>query len=134
MMAISGSRPQQSSYLLDGVSVNNYAGGGPAGVLGISLGVDAIEEFSVVTSNAPADYGKTAGGVIDAVTRAGTNQFHGSLYEFLRNGALDARNFFDSPLSRLLRETSSADPLAVQSDAKEHSFSSTTRGFAKGWE
>jgi hypothetical protein len=77
------------------VSVNDYDGGGPASVLGISLGVDAIQEFSVVTGNAPADYGKTSGGVIDAVTRAGTNQLHGSLYEFLRNSALDARNFFD---------------------------------------
>jgi hypothetical protein len=95
MMAIDGARPQESSYWLDGVSVNDYAGGGPASVLGISLGVDAIQEFSVVTSNAPADYGKTSGGVINAVTRAGTNQFHGSLYEFLRNSALDARNFFD---------------------------------------
>ena len=95
MMAIGGSRPEQSSYLIDGVSVNDYDGGGPASVLGISLGVDAIEEFSVVTGNAPADYGKTSGGVINAVTRAGTNQFHGSLYEFLRNSALDARNFFD---------------------------------------
>jgi hypothetical protein len=97
MMAIGGARPQQSSYRLDGVSVNDYDGGGPASVLGISLGVDAIQEFSVVTGNAPADYGKTSGGVIDAVTRAGTNQLHGSLYEFLRNSALDARNFFDGP-------------------------------------
>src|SRR5271155_963816 len=95
MMAIAGSRPEQSSYRLDGVSVNDYDGGGPASVLGINLGVDAIQEFSVVTGNAPAEYGKTSGGVIDAVTRAGTNQFHGSLYEFLRNSALDARNFFD---------------------------------------
>jgi hypothetical protein len=95
MMAIGGARPQQSSYQLDGVNLNDYAGGGPASVLGISLGVDAIQEFSVVTGNAPADYGKTSGGVINAVTRAGTNQFHGSLYEFLRNSALDARNFFD---------------------------------------
>src|SRR5271167_2882488 len=97
MMAIGGARPEQSSYLLDGVSVNDYDGGGPASVLGITLGVDAIQEFSVVTGNAPADYGKTSGGVINAVTRAGTNQFHGSLYEFLRNSALDARNFFDGP-------------------------------------
>jgi hypothetical protein len=95
MMVIGGARPQQSSYRLDGVSVNDYSGGGPASVLGISLGVDAIQEFSVVTGNAPADYGKTSGGVIDAVTRAGTNQIHGSLYEFPRNSALDARNFFD---------------------------------------
>ena len=95
MMEISGSRPEQSSYRLDGVSVNDYDGGGPGSILGVTLGVDAIQEFSVVTSTGPADYGKTSGGVINAVTRAGTNQFHGSLYEFLRNSALDARNFFD---------------------------------------
>lgn len=95
MMTISGSRPQQNNYRLDGVSVNDYAGGGPASVLGVSLGVDAIQEFSVVTGNASADYGKTSGGVVNAVTRAGTDQVHGSAYEFLRNSQLDARNFFD---------------------------------------
>jgi hypothetical protein len=96
MMAIGGARPQQSSYWLDGVNVNDYAGGGPGSILGVSLGVDAVEEFSVITANPPADYGKTSGGVINAVTRAGTNRIHGSLYEFLRNSALDARNFFDT--------------------------------------
>jgi hypothetical protein len=95
MMSISGNRPEQNNYRLDGVSLNDYAGSGPASVLGVALGVDAIEEFSVVTNNAPADYGKTSGGVINAVTRAGTDQYHGSGYEFLRNSAMDARNFFD---------------------------------------
>jgi Carboxypeptidase regulatory-like domain/TonB dependent receptor len=95
MMAIGGARPQQSSYWLDGVNVNDYAGGGPGSILGASLGVDAVEEFSVITANPPADYGKTSGGVINAATRAGTNRIHGSAYEFFRNSALDARNFFD---------------------------------------
>lgn len=95
MMAIGGSRPEQTSYWLDGISVNDYAGGGPGSVLGLSLGVDAVEEFSVITSNAPANYGKSSGGVINAVTRTGGNDVHGSIYEFFRNSALDARNFFD---------------------------------------
>jgi hypothetical protein len=95
MMAVGGARPGETSFELDGINVTDYAGGGPASVLGLSLGVDAIEEFSVITENAPAPYGRTSGGVIDAVTRAGSNQFHGSLYEFFRNSALDARNFFD---------------------------------------
>src|SRR5207302_2622693 len=69
--------------------------GSPASVLGQTLGVDAIQEFSVVTGNAPADYGKSSGAVVNAVTRAGTNSLHGTAYEFLRNSALDARNFFD---------------------------------------
>ena len=94
-MTIGGNRPQQNNYRLDGISVNDYAGGGPASVLGTSLGVDSIQEFSVVTSNATADYGKSSGGAINAITRAGNNGFHGSAYEFLRNSALDARNFFD---------------------------------------
>lgn len=95
MMAVGGARPESTSFELDGINVTDYSGGGPASVLGLSLGVDAVEEFSVITENAPAPYGRTSGGVIDAVTRAGTNQFHGSVYEFFRNSALDARNFFD---------------------------------------
>jgi hypothetical protein len=95
-LTISGARPQQNNYRLDGVSLNDYANGAPGSVLGGNLGVDAIEEFSVLTSNYAADYGKTSGGVVNAITRSGTNQFHGSAYEFLRNSALDAPNYFDS--------------------------------------
>lgn len=96
-LTFGGSRPQQNNYRLDGISINDYSGGGPGSVLGSVLGVDAIQEFSVVTANASADYGKTSGGVVNAVTRAGSNLFHGSAYEFLRNSAFDARNFFDGP-------------------------------------
>jgi hypothetical protein len=94
-LTISGARPQQNNYRLDGVSLNDYANGAPGSVLGGNLGVDAIQEFSVLTSNYSAEYGKTSGGVVNATTRSGTNQFHGSVYEFFRNSALDARNFFD---------------------------------------
>src|SRR6202030_998774 len=95
-LTISGARPQQNNYRLDGVSLNDYANGAPGSVLGGNLGVDAIEEFSVLTSNYAADYGKTSGGVVNAITRSGTNQIHGSGYEFLRNSKLDAMNYFDS--------------------------------------
>jgi hypothetical protein len=95
-LTISGARPQQNNYRLDGISVNDYTNGGPGNVLGGALGVDAIQEFSVLTSNYSTEYGRTSGGVINAITRSGTNQFHGSLYEFLRNSALDARNNFDN--------------------------------------
>src|SRR5207302_1278009 len=74
---------------------NDYANGAPGSVLGGNLGVDAIQEFSVLTSNYSAEYGKTSGGVVNAVTRSGTNELHGSAYEFLRNSSLDAKNFFD---------------------------------------
>ena len=93
---ISGARPQQNNYRLDGISINDYANGGPGSLLGGNLGVDAIQEFSVLTSNYSAEYGKTSGGVVNAITRSGTNQFHGSAYEFLRNSALDANGFFDN--------------------------------------
>jgi hypothetical protein len=95
-LTISGARPQQNNYRLDGVSLNDYANGAPGSVLGGNLGVDAIQEFSVLTSNYSAEYGKTSGGVVNAITRSGTNQFHGSGYEFLRNSALDAKNYFES--------------------------------------
>src|SRR6266446_4480144 len=81
-LTISGARPQQNNYRLDGVSLNDYANGAPGSVLGGNLGVDAIQEFSVLTSNYSAEYGKTSGGVVNAVTRSGTNSFHGSAYEF----------------------------------------------------
>jgi len=95
-LTISGARPQQNNYRLDGVSLNDYANGAPGSVLGGNLGVDAIQEFSVLTSNYSAEYGKTSGGVVNATTRSGTNSFHGSGYEFLRNSALDAANFFEN--------------------------------------
>jgi hypothetical protein len=96
-VSISGARPQQNNYRLDGVSLNTYDNGAPGSVLGGNLGVDAIQEFSILSSNYSAEYGKTSGGVINAITRSGTNQLHGDAYEFLRNSALDARNFFDGP-------------------------------------
>src|SRR5258708_2815919 len=94
-LTIAGNRPQQNNYRLDGISINDYSGSGPGNVIGSTLGVDAVQEFSVVTGNATADYGKTSGGVVNAVTRSGQNEFHGSGYEFFRNSALDTRNFFD---------------------------------------
>jgi hypothetical protein len=97
-ISVSGARPDQNSYRLDGISINDYSNGAPGSVLGSNLGVDAVEQFSVLGSNYPAGYGRTSGGVINAVTRSGTNGFHGDVYEFLRNSALDARNFFDSTI------------------------------------
>src|SRR5712691_7346918 len=95
-LTISGARPQENNYRLDGISLNDYGNGAPGSVLGGNLGVDAIQEFSVLTSNYSAQYGKTGGGVVNAVSRSGTNQFHGSVYEFLRNDALDAATFFEN--------------------------------------
>jgi hypothetical protein len=94
-LTISGARPQQNNYLLDGVNINDYANAGPGSVLGGNLGTDAVAEFAVLTTNYSTEYGRTSGGVITATTKSGTNDFHGSAYEFLRNDALDATSAID---------------------------------------
>ena len=70
----------------------------PGSVLGDNLGIDAVQQVAVLGSNYPAEYGRTSGGVISVETAKGADAFHGSVYEFLRNSALDARNFFDGPV------------------------------------
>jgi hypothetical protein len=94
-VSISGSRPDQNAYILDGISINDYANGAPGSVLGDNLGIDAVQQVAVLGSDYPAEYGRTSGGVISVETAKGQDAFHGSLYEFLRNSALDARNFLD---------------------------------------
>jgi hypothetical protein len=97
MFSASGRRPQENLYLLNGVEytgaseINNT----PGGASGQLLGVDAVREFSVVKDDYGAEYGKRPGAQINIVTASGSNGVHGSAYEFLRNSALDARNFFD---------------------------------------
>jgi len=78
-MTIAGGRPRQNDSRLDGISVNDYANGPPGSALGVNLGVDAVEQFSVLTSNYPAQHGRSSGGIISASTRSGTNQFHGAV-------------------------------------------------------
>src|SRR6202158_5668388 len=94
-LSISGNRPQQNNYRVDGISINDPGNGGPGSVLGSNAGVDAIAEFSVLTTNYSTEYGRASGGIINATTKSGTNQFHGTAYEFLRNSWLDAPNFYD---------------------------------------
>jgi hypothetical protein len=94
---VDGRRTSEELVLLNGVE---YTGSSqlavtPGGVSGQLLGIDAVREFNVLTGTYPADYGKRAGAQVVVVTQSGTNLLHGSLFEFLRNSALDARNFFD---------------------------------------
>jgi hypothetical protein len=93
-MTVSGQRSTFNNYRIDGISVNDYAMAAPGNVIGVVLGVDAIQEFSVLTGGFPAEYGRATGGIVNAISRSGTNQFHGAVYEFLRNSALDANDYF----------------------------------------
>jgi hypothetical protein len=108
-VTIGGARPAQNNYFLDGISENDYTNGVPGGALGLALGVDAIEEFSVLTNNYSAAFGETSGGVINALSRSGTSALHGNLYEFFRNDELDARNFFDRQKPPLRRNQFGVD-------------------------
>lgn len=97
MFSVSGRRPQDNLFLLNGIeytgaSLINVTPGGTSGQL---LGVDAVREFNVVTDTYGASYGKRDGAQVSIVTTSGTNQLHGTAFEFLRNSALDARNYFD---------------------------------------
>jgi hypothetical protein len=93
-LTVSGQRSTFNNYRLDGITINDYALAGPGDVVGLVLGVDAIEEFQVLTGGFPAEYGRATGGVVNAITRSGTNQLHGGVYEFLRNSALDSNDYF----------------------------------------
>jgi hypothetical protein len=95
--SVSGRRPMDNLVLLNGIE---YTGSSqlavtPGGVSGDLLGIDAVREFNVLTDTYSAEYGKRAGAQVSVVTQSGSNQLHGSMFEFLRNSALDARNFFD---------------------------------------
>ncbi len=97
MFAVSGRRPQENLFLIDGIE---YTGSAeinmtPSGTSGELLGVDAIREFNVLTDYYSAEYGKRPGAQVLIVDRSGSNDFHGSAYEFLRNSWFDARNFYD---------------------------------------
>ena len=95
--AVNGQRPESNNYLLDGVTNVNRVDGGYA----LKTPVDAIQEFRILTETAPAEYGGTSGATTTVVTRSGSNQLHGTVYEFLRNDKLDARNFFASSVEPL---------------------------------
>ena len=94
-VSFAGSRPNQNNFTMDGVSTMTHAGSLPGSINGINLGVDAVREFNVATSGVSAQFGRSAGGVIRAITRSGTNDVHGSVFHFHRNDNLDARNYFD---------------------------------------
>ncbi len=98
MFSVSGNRPQQNLFLLNGVEFTGAAENNmtPGGASGQMLGIDAVREFNILRDNYGAEYGKKPGGQITIVTQSGTNAWNGSAFEFLRDSALDAPNYFDA--------------------------------------
>ncbi|HTC63903.1 MAG TPA: carboxypeptidase regulatory-like domain-containing protein [Candidatus Saccharimonadales bacterium] len=97
MFSVAGNRPQQNLFLLNGIEFTGAAENNmtPGGTSGQMLGVDAVREFNLLSNSFGAEYGKHPGGQVTIVTTSGTNQWHGSLFEYLRNNVFDAPNFFD---------------------------------------
>ncbi|MCC6858006.1 MAG: TonB-dependent receptor, partial [Bryobacterales bacterium] len=98
-ISVSGGRGTATNYMLDGGDNNDPQ----QNVAAVVPNPDALEEFSVLTNNFSAEYGRSSGAVVNAVTKAGTNEFRGSLWEFLRNDALDSRSFFGTTKNKLRR-------------------------------
>lgn len=98
-MNINGARPDNSNYLIDGFTNQNPRAGGALA----NPSLEAIQEFKMQTSTYSAEYGRLGGGVMNMALKTGTNQLHGTLFEFARNDRLDARNFFDTGKSKLRR-------------------------------
>lgn len=93
--SINGQDPRSNVYLLDGTTQNDFTNGPAGSAASTSLGIETIREFRVEVNAYSAEYGRNAGGQINIVSKSGTNEFHGSVYEYHRNDNLDARNFFD---------------------------------------
>jgi len=100
-----GHRANENTYRVNGISINDYSNGSPGGASGLNLGVDGIQEFSVLTSNYTAEYGRTSGAVVNAITKSGVNDFHGTAFLFDRDKVFDAKNYFDpaGPISPFRR-------------------------------
>lgn len=100
-MSVNGQDIRSNVYLLDGTLLNDATSGPAGSAAGTVLGTESIREFRVESNSYSAEFGRNFGGQINAISKSGGNQFHGSLYEFLRNDNLDARNFFDrQPLGK----------------------------------
>ena len=93
-----GASMRSNNFMLDGAIMQDSNGGSTANFSGRTLGLDGIQEYRVITSSFSAEYGLLAGSQTVMVSKSGTNEFHGSVFEYLRNSALDAANYFDRPI------------------------------------
>ena len=95
-MSVNGQDPRSNVYLIDGTVQNDMTNGPAGSAAGTALGMDTIREFRVEANAYSAEFGRNVGGQVNVLTKSGTNEYSGSLFEYHRNDALDARNFFDA--------------------------------------
>ena len=96
-ITVSGGRGEWNAFMLDGTDINGTDNRVPRSAAGGQLGADAVLQVQIFSANYGAQYGRAAGGVMNAITRSGSNEWHGGLFEFLRNSKMDAHDFFDPP-------------------------------------
>jgi hypothetical protein len=94
-LTFSGSRSSSNSFLLDGTNIMDSQNRMPRSAAGVQLGSDSVLQVQVFSANYGPEYGRNNGGVMNSITRSGSNEFHGTFFEYFRNSRLDARNFFD---------------------------------------
>src|SRR5205809_611206 len=95
-ISVNGQDPRANVYLLDGTLQNDFTNGPAGSAAGTALGMDGVREFRVEANAYSAEFGRNSGGQINVLTKSGSNAFAGSLFEYHRNDALDARNYFDT--------------------------------------
>jgi hypothetical protein len=98
-VSVNGAPLRSNYYYIDGAPMVSYQNLSPSSVIGSTLGIDGIQEYKVITSGISAEYGMAMGAQMNMVSRSGTNSFHGAAFEYLRNSAISARNFFDNNAS-----------------------------------
>ena len=132
--SVNGQDPRSNVYLLDGTLMNDFTDSPAGSAAGTTLGTETIREFRVEANAYGAEYGRNFGGQLNVVTKAGTNRLHGSLYEYHRNDALDARNFFDPEEKPDFRRNQFGLTLGgpVRKDAPSSSWA--TRACGKPWD
>lgn len=103
-LTVSGGRSSSNNFLLDGTNIMDTSNRVPRSAAGVQLGLDAVFQVQVFSTNYGAEYGRGSGGVLNSISRSGTNQLHLTLFEYFRNSKLDTRNFFDvDPLQPTVR-------------------------------
>ena len=135
MFAVSGRRPQDNLFLLNGIeytgaSLINVTPGGTSGQL---LGVDAVREFNVSSDTYGASYGKRSGAQVSIVTTSGTNHIRGTAFEFMRNSALDARNYFDQGAIPVFQRNQFGGSLGGPIKANKLFLFGNYEGFRQNW-